>query len=65
MENKQPINLPIYTIVRYHSDGSYDCIWSDKHTLRDALKKCKELNEDYHKNYGVYVVEDDYGKQYK
>jgi len=65
MKNKQPINLPIYSIVRYHEDGSYDCIWSSNYTLHNAQKRCKELNEDYHKNYGVYVVEDAYGNQYK
>ena len=65
MEHKRPINLPIYSIVRYHKDGSYDCIWSSRHTFRNALKRCNELNEDYHKNYGVYVVEDEYGNQYK
>lgn len=65
MKNEQPINLPIYSIVRYHKDGSYDCIWNSNYTLRNALKRCKELNEDYHKNYGVYIVEDAYGNQYK
>lgn len=61
----KPINRSIYTIVRYYFDGSYDCIWSSGHTLRDALKKCKELNNDYHKNYGIYIVENEQGKQYK
>lgn len=50
--------LPIWAIVRYKHNGTYDCVWSSGHTKRDADKKCKQLNSDYHKNYGKYVVED-------
>lgn len=59
-----PINSRLWHIVRYTRNGVYDCIWSSGHTLRDALKRCKQLNEDYHKYYGVYVVEDNDGNQY-
>lgn len=61
-KSKRPINLPIYNIVRYR-DGKYDCIWDSGITLRNALKICKVLNEDYHRNYGEYVVEDDCGNK--
>lgn len=50
--------LHIWAIVRYSHDGKYDCVWSSGYTKRDAEKKCKQLNNDYHKNYGKYVVED-------
>lgn len=49
--------MPIWDIVRYKTNGEYDCVWSGEHSKRDADKRCKELNEDYHKNYGKYVVE--------
>lgn len=49
--------MPIWDIVRYAHNGEYDCVWSSMHTKRDADKRCKALNEDYHKNYGKYVVE--------
>ena len=49
--------MPIWDIVRYSHNGEYDCVWSSAHTKRDADKRCKALNEDYHKNYGKYVVE--------
>lgn len=49
--------MSIWDIVRYKHNGEYDCVWSSMHTKRDAEKHCKELNEDYHKNYGKYVVE--------
>lgn len=47
----------IWDIVRYKDNGEYDCVWSAGHTLREAKKRCKELNNDYHRNYGKYVVE--------
>lgn len=50
-------NMPIWSIVRYKHNGEYDCVWSSGHTKRDADKICAELNQDYHKNYGKYVVE--------
>lgn len=49
--------MPIWDIVRYTHNGEYDCVWSSGHSKRDADKSCKELNEDYHKYYGKYVVE--------
>jgi hypothetical protein len=49
--------MPIWDIVRYKTNGEYDCVWGSMHTKRDADKRCKALNEDYHKNYGKYVVE--------
>lgn len=49
--------LSIWSIVRYKKDGEYDCVWSSGHTKREADKRCKALNEDYHKKYGKYVVE--------
>ena len=49
--------MDIWDIVRYTHNGEYDCVWSSMHTKRDADKRCKALNEDYHKNYGKYVVE--------
>lgn len=48
---------PIWDIVRYHENGEYDCVWSRGHTKREADKRCAKLNTDYHKNYGIYVVE--------
>lgn len=48
--------LPIWGIVRYR-DNKFDCVWSGGLTKREADKRCKELNSDYHKNYGEYVVE--------
>lgn len=47
---------PVWGIVRYR-DGQFDCIWSRGHTKREAEKKCKKLNSDYHKDYGEYSVE--------
>ena len=64
MNKEKLINLPIYTIVRYKDNGDYDCVWSSGHMLRDAIKKCKQLNEDYHKVYGKYIVEDIFGNKY-
>lgn len=64
MTKKLQINLPIFSIIRYTENNVYDCVWKGGYTLRDALKACKKLNEDYHKNYGKYVVEDNEGKQY-
>ena len=49
--------MAIWDIVRYKANGEYDCVWSSMHTKRDADKRCKALNEDYHKYYGKYVVE--------
>ena len=49
--------MPIWDIVRYTHNDEYDCVWSSMHTKRDADKRCKALNEDYHKYYGKYVVE--------
>ena len=50
--------LCIWDVVRYKSNGDYDCVWSSGHTKRDADKRCAKLNSDYHKYYGKYVVED-------
>lgn len=47
---------PVWGIVRYRN-GQFDCIWSRGHTKREAEKKCKKLNSDYHKDYGEYSVE--------
>ena len=65
MNNNLSINLPIFNIVRYDENGNYDCMWKSGLRFRDAIKKCKELNSDYHKYYGEYVVEDNYGKKYR
>ena len=57
LKKEQLERMSIWDIVRYKPNGVYDCVWSGMHTKRDADKICKELNEDYHKNYGKYVVE--------
>ena len=49
--------MHVWNIVRYRHNGEYDCVWSSGHTKREADKRCKELNEDYHMYYGKYVVE--------
>lgn len=48
--------LPVWDVVRYHND-MFDCVWSGNHTRREAEKVCKKLNNDYHRNYGEYRVE--------
>lgn len=50
--------LCIWDIVRYKDNCEYDCVWSSGHTKREADKICAQLNSDYHKYYGKYVVED-------
>ena len=52
------INSPYYSIVRYKKDGSYDCVWQSGLTRREAEKRAEKLNNDYHKNYGTYVIEE-------
>jgi len=47
---------PVWGIVRYRN-GYFDCIWSRGHTKKEAEKRCKKLNSDYHQNYGEYSVE--------
>ena len=49
--------MSIWSIVRYDHKGNYDCVWKSGLTKREADKRCQKLNEDYHKNYGTYVVE--------
>ena len=51
-------NTPIHAIVRYKKNGEYDCVWKSGLTRREAERLCEELNSDYHKNYGTYVVEE-------
>ena len=52
------INSPYCSIVRYKKDGSYDCVWQNGLTRREAEKRVEKLNSDYHKNYGTYVIEE-------
>lgn len=48
--------LNVWGIVRY-VNGKYDCVWHSGYSKREAEKRCKELNSDYHRYYGTYVVE--------
>ena len=48
--------LHVWDVVRYRN-GDFDCVWSGNHTKIGAEKLCEKLNNDYHKNYGEYRVE--------
>lgn len=46
----------VWGVVRYRN-GQFDCVWSSGYSKRGAEKLCEKLNNDYHKNYGEYRVE--------
>lgn len=45
-----------WCIIRYRDD-KFDCVWKSGLRKDVAEKKAKELNNDYHKNYGFYIAE--------
>ena len=54
-EYERKTKMPIWDIVRYVK-GIFDCIYESGLTQKEAVKKCDELNNDYHSNYGFYMV---------
>lgn len=57
IEDHNGLNADHWYIVRYFQDGGYDCMWSGPHTVREAIKRCRELQAKpmYQR---VYVLED-------